>query len=53
MSDPKADAEGFFKPKPTPESRIDEEAKRIANMARLRALRLAREKAEREKDKAD
>jgi hypothetical protein len=38
MSDPKADAEGFFQPKPTPESRI---------------LRLAREKAEREKDKAD
>jgi hypothetical protein len=43
----KDEAEKLFnKPKPAPGSLLDEEATRIANMARLRNLRLAREKAE-------
>ena len=49
----KDEAEGLFKPKPAPESPKGEEARRTANMARLRGLRLAREKADREKDQAD
>jgi hypothetical protein len=44
----KEKAEGYFKPKPAPESPLDEEAKRIANMTRLRNLRREREKADRE-----
>jgi len=50
----KTDAEAMFKKyKPAPESRLDEEARRIENMTRLRNLRLAREKADRDKDQAD
>jgi hypothetical protein len=50
----KTDAEAMFKKsKPAPESRLDEEARRIENMTRLRNLRLAREKADCDKDQAD
>ena len=50
----KADAEAIFKKsKPAPESRLDEEARRIENMSRLRNLRLARDKADRENDETD
>jgi hypothetical protein len=49
----KDEAEKLFKTKPSPESPLDEEARRIANMTRLRNLRLAREKADRERDQAD
>jgi hypothetical protein len=46
----KEDAEKLFKKsKPAPNDRLSEEAKRIENMTRLRNLRLAREKADREK----
>jgi hypothetical protein len=41
----KTDAEAMFKKsKPALESRLDEEARRIENMSRLRNLRLARDK---------
>jgi hypothetical protein len=49
----KTDAEAMFKKKPAPESRLDEEARRIENMTRLRNLRLAREKADCDNDQAD
>jgi hypothetical protein len=50
----KTDAEAMFKKyQPAPESRLDEEARHIENMTRLRNLRLAREKADRDKDQAD
>jgi hypothetical protein len=50
----KTDAEAMFKKsKPALESRLDEEARRIENMSRLRNLRLARDKADRENDETD
>jgi hypothetical protein len=46
MSDPKTDAEGYFKPKPVPESPQDEQTRVREKMARQKAERLAREKAD-------
>ena len=43
----KEEAESFFKSKSAPESPKDEAARVRANLARLRAERLAREAAER------
>jgi hypothetical protein len=48
------DAEGLFrKTKPASETSQDDQARALANMAKLRTLRLARDKADREKDQMD